>query len=535
MYEKLTELYPDGTCNRTDLIVRHDSKYSGGTVVKAWSPVNGQDENFRQSEVQVQDNTKIDGIKAPIIKVNNRVIDFGSIIYFDLKNIGIFPEIELTIYDDAGMINFGDTPGLNNVISVIMIPPVEGSYKKISLDFYITEYNNTGEIVTYKGIFKCMPLDETQLKQVKFHHPSEGCKEKWCQLAANDAPSTYEFFHVIAEETGLGLAATQHVKEISDNRYRILSSQTYREAIKQHLEFSGLDETSMFDAWVDLYGYICIANVYWLLVEESVKANELASTAITGIPTSQDSVADQKTVLCHRTIYNFDQNSTPSNLEIKSYTQLSDPGTNALTGTANHYNFMNAQGAQGSNEIKNYDIQQQELSTSGEDTSQYSFQKTKFLGVEMADKNPILKQKTLRDKYFEKIRSKVLLVKLRYTNFGLQRGMLTNVIINETDYRKQSKILSQMGTEYKGAQDSDTIPEEQIEVMKENIGNQDTYVLNTALSGIYYIDGVEFKYDDDSQQIEQQLYLIKKGNIVDWDSSTATLKVNTDNTTDGVQ
>lgn len=525
MYEKLKELYPNGPCNRTDLIVRHDPDYASGAIVKTWHPMHTQEEDFRKGATQEQDNTKIDGIKAPILKVNNRVIDFGSIIYFNLKNIGIFPEIELTIYDDAGMINFGDAPGLNNVITVILIPPIEGSYKKISLDFYITDYNNTAGIAHYKGMFKCMPLDETQLKQVTFHE-SGGCNSKFCELSANTKPSTYEFFHVIAEEVGLGLAATQHVKDVSDNRYRILSSQTYRDVIKQHLDFSGLDETTMLDAWVDLYGYICIANVYWLLTTEQVHMDELASTAITGINATEEDINKQKAEFVHRTIYNFDQNHVSSNLEIEEYTQLSDPGTNAHEGTSNHYNFMNAAGAQGSNDIQNYDVQQQELSASAEDTTKYSFQRTKFLGIEMADQNPILKQKTIREKYFEKLRSKVLLVKLRYTNFALQRGMLLNVVINEYDFRKQSKIITQLGSGNKGTQTDPNIYEEQEAVLKENIARDNTYVLNTALSGIYYIDGVEFKYDDEIQQTEQYLYLIKKGNIVDWDNPNSALKMN---------
>ena len=45
MSEYLKPLYPEGPCNRTDPIVRHDSPYRGGVIVKLYEPQNDPETN----------------------------------------------------------------------------------------------------------------------------------------------------------------------------------------------------------------------------------------------------------------------------------------------------------------------------------------------------------------------------------------------------------------------------------------------------------------------------------------------------------
>ena len=91
-------------------------------------------------------------------------------------------------------------------------------------------------------------------KQITFNpYPTPGCSAKYCQLGPNKYPTTYEFLHYVAvTECGLGFAATDKVKEIKDDKTRIIRSETYTEAIQKHVAFGGLDENSVFDCWVDL-------------------------------------------------------------------------------------------------------------------------------------------------------------------------------------------------------------------------------------------------------------------------------------------
>ena len=144
------------------------------------------------------------------------------------------------------------------------------------------------------------------------------------------------------------------------------------------------------------------------------------------------------------------------------------------------------------------------------------FETTSFSGFEMADMNPILKQSLLREKFFEKIRSRMLVIKMTTPNLGLERGTLLNVNIYEYNPIKKQKIIADFPAL---AQDnSATIEEEAKPLLKEVAFDINQGIMNPAISGMYYIDGMEFKYDNYSQELEQYLFLIKKGQIIDWDS-----------------
>ena len=525
---KVNKLYSDGgSANRTDLIVRHDTKYSRQPIVKPYTPIVQADGNDA-AHTQVQDNTRVDGIYAPLVKLNNRVLDMADIVYFSMRSTSFMPQLTLIVQDRNGMIEFSDVPGLDNEITVILTPAVEGAYSAIGMKFYVTDCSFTSGIVTYEAVFKHIPLEETQLKQVKFHHPSNGCQAKKCKLGPNDKPTTYEFLHVIAEETGLGFAATQQTKEIADTRYRLMSSETYRQAIQKHMRFSGLDEDSMLDCWIDFYAYIDLVNVSWVM-NEKIDVNDLAIKAVVGIDSTEENVMmQQKTDYVQRTLTNYKAMPTFTDLVFYEWEAVTDPGTNMHSGTFNHYNMMTALGAcgtEGANNCSTYDVKQQELSQAGvKFNDDYMFHKTSFIGMEMANENPILKQTTLRDKYFEKIRSRMLKITMARPNYGLMRGCVVNVDMFEYGPAQKQKIISQLQGVY-GDQESDGFDEEQKRLISVALSNDNIGVLNPALSGQYYIDGMEFVYEQSEQKVKQVLWLIKKGNIVDWDNRATRVKV----------
>ena len=65
------------------------------------------------------------------------------------------PTIELIIDDLDKNIQGTDIPGMNNVITVIMISPIDGVNKKVTLDFYITKCTfNDDNTITYLGELK---------------------------------------------------------------------------------------------------------------------------------------------------------------------------------------------------------------------------------------------------------------------------------------------------------------------------------------------------------------------------------------------
>ena len=84
--QQVKPLYPDGPCNRTDPIVRHESNYNSGTIVKTYIPQSSEDKDVETNPGLEQDNTAVDGIRIPLVKLNNRVINGSQIDYFKLSS-----------------------------------------------------------------------------------------------------------------------------------------------------------------------------------------------------------------------------------------------------------------------------------------------------------------------------------------------------------------------------------------------------------------------------------------------------------------
>lgn len=523
MFESLKTLYPDGPCNRTDPIVRHDSPYKGGVVAKMYEPQSDPEYNKSNPNLNF-DGLAVDAIRVPVVKLNNTVLSNDQIEYLKLSSTGLVPSLVISVTDNNGMIEFSDVPGYDNVITVVLIIPVDGVYKKISLDFYIVNCKFFGGSITYIATFKCMPLEKTHLEQITFNEEN-GCSSKWCQLPYTDKPTTYKLLHEIAHKCGLGFAATQQTKEIKDYNYRLAHSQKFIDVIKEHTAFGGLDENSIFDSWIDLWGNIVLVNVPWVF-NEPVTPDELATVASYG--TRQTNTADAKDSyhtagLVHRMITNYNEFGQLNNLMIDSYTPLTDTATLFNKGSNNTYNMMLHKGNGGSDNLDTFDIVQKELSLDGE-TGDYEFDKTDFIGFEWSENTPICKQKCIHDKYFEKFRARRLRVTLKQTNFMLERGMLISVVIFEYDPVKKRKMLGNFSI-LSGDKDSSKELPEVDTAIKEGAVDYSTPMLNAAISGIYYIDGLEFEYDKYKEDIVQTLYLVKKGAIANWNNRSAMPKV----------
>lgn len=521
MFKELQQLYPTGPTNRTDPIVRHDPSVKWGNVVKTLTVQNDSSEKTGRQGQQI-DTLKVDGIFVPIVKLNNYVLTTDHIIWMKLYNDRFTPYLDITVNDKLGDIQLRDVPGLNNVITVVITAPVDGVYKKIVLDFYITNVIYNGTTITYSAELRLLPFEKNHLKQIKFYHPSPGCSAKECKLGPNDHPTTYELLHVLALEAGLGFAATQQTKEIKDDRYRLAQAEKYKDIIQKHIKFGGLDENSIFDAWVDLYGYLVMVNVPWVM-NEKVKPNELGIIPMANPIATSDNTnttkADDKMV--HRLITNFNGMSAENNLMIHSWDNIVDTTANFYNGTNNTYNLMIPKGNGGENNVETLNITQKEISQDGiNEPDEYTFECTSFDGFEMNSLNGTLKQKRNHDKYFERIRSRMLKVTLERPNLGIERGTLISVMIFEQTAEGKRAITANTASIFgdKSQDDPGVFP-------MEYVTDARIALPNPAISGIYYIDGMDFEYDEDSQRIWQSLYLIKKGNLTNLNYKTVPNKV----------
>ena len=119
----------------------------------------------------------------------------------------------------------------------------------------------------------------------------------------------------IAKENKLGFAATKKCEDIKDERYRLIQSKTYVDYIKDQIILSGLDEESIFDVWVDLFGYIVMVNVHYVMTEKVDPEQLTIYTIYGGENTVNDESMAPQAIQLQRTLTNNITNETNINLQ----------------------------------------------------------------------------------------------------------------------------------------------------------------------------------------------------------------------------
>ena len=514
--------------NPLDPIVVFDPEVKQSPIVMRYNPPNeetGDNSNF-------QDSTKEDAIRFPLIKLNNKIIEKTNIEEFTLTLRDFLPHLKIQIADYNKTIQNTDVPGMNNVVTVIMVAPEDGSNKKISLDFYITKCDFFDKTIVYEG-----DLTLKDLRQVK-----------WEQIG-DDKLTTYDMLQTIAKDCGLGFAATENCSTINDARWRQIYSKTYVDYINEQMELGGLDEYSVFDAWVDQFNYLTLVNIPWVM-SEPVAPNQLVTKLIGGetLTETDFKIPEQTVAEVPRTISNTKDGSAANNMMFNKFESAVSNEKIMEAGTLTTFFYLSDPG--GANGIITEQVQIIENSIDGiEGNTDYEFGNCEFLGVEMGEDVPILKQKRIVTAYLRKIRAKQLYVEMPKPNHNLQRGMLINVMSQEyqTDMKrtilmnmdnsmanpKSEKDTSMSGSASEKAEgllngdnansDAQTDAEELVEKMTPDEGefeqsdfdklieDESFGVPNPAISGMYYIDMVEYKYKKGDADIKQCMYLIKRG------------------------
>lgn len=498
--------------NWTDPVVIEDPVSTGSVVVKSWAPDNSEENG---GIPVTESSTRVDGTTVPVLRVNNVVVNSADIINVRLRYDEFLPYIELEIYDGNGMNQFANTPGFSNSVTLVMMMPGELTYKKVSLDFYITDWRVSGGVIVCTGEYKHMPLDVIRHKQVKSD-----------TAADSSSLTTWELFREIAVETGLGFASQD--TGISgavpdDGMPRICSSMKYKDYMRRELQWAGNDENEYMDAWVDLNGYIVLTSVSFVLQSE-IKPEELTIKASVGLITRSDDMPEPEWADVPRVLTNHPGVTGLSSVSVLSYEEMTDNSGIYYGGAKRAWGGVTLGGGQSDNTATDsFDIELVESSRSGiDDKDEYQqFQTSSFYGFEMSVSRPVLKQRATRADWFKKRRMRMLKVKLQTLNLGLQRGTLVTVMLYETEPLKIRKLIDAAKQHFEPSYSDDAsrieYTDEQQELISEHaLDNHSShdYFMNYNLSGMYYIDAMEFEYEQGSGRIEQTLYLWHKNGEV---------------------
>jgi hypothetical protein len=512
--------------NSTDPIVWHDPVLEKERIAKLYvppKPANGDthledydgiDALGRHSEY---DQIKTDGIRFPILQINNTTIESHQIESIKLEYKDFTPYLKVVINDSDGFIKFKDIPGSNNIVKLVIIPPKDGVYRKISLSFKIISFEIFNNNLYYKCEYKLDELNKDKFESVYFCKNS-GCEK--CNKKPNPLPNTWECLHEISSKLGLGFASTQQCKDIEDNLPRLIQNVSYNTFINNIITYGGFDENSIFDCWIDLYGYLVMVNLPYIF-NSNIQSDSLELVANVGIITTENGLPDNKIERVKRVLTNGNNQGAVSNMSIKSYQEISNPGDMHFFGNLHSLSTFMPLCNNGVNNLVYEDIQSKEDSVDGEHTEEYTISQKLPLNICYTKYNT-KRQEDIRNQYITKIKSKGLEVILNEYNLGLQRGTLVNVVIFENDMRRKSKLL-RAGSNALGDQSEEPdVDANDIDTMTK----ETNMVLNTALSGLYYIDGMEFVYDKSiAERIEQKLILLKIGNRSNLDNKYTPTKI----------
>lgn len=501
------DMTPESPINPTDPIVVFDPKLVHSTVIRKYNNETPDANVTPEGNKSDFNSVAFDGISMPIVLVNKVNIDYANLIDFKLSICDFFPEIELKIYDYDETLKNSQSPGVSSMITVIIMAPVEGANKKISLTFYMNEckFEEDGTVFI---------TGQMNLNNVRSKHNVQIGKTKL---------STYEMLEQIAKDNDLGFAATENCKNISDRRWRQMYSQTYDDFIKEQLSFAGQDCNTIIDAWVDQFGYVVMVDLGWVFSYE-VTSKQLTTKKTVGLHTNSKLTERAKETVedTLRVITNSEINVELSNMIFTDYYESTDNSSIVETGNFQHYYYMHAIGSE--NKIERHVNINFENSLDGVDALNANPISTcEFIGFDFSDDDdtentPIVVQKQNVSNFKNKMLSKTITVRMRKPNYMLQRGMLIGVIFEEYDDVTKSSIVSNMNYSERiedGDSDSSTVnkplTEEEKKMKDMSIGNPYAPLVNPALSDLYYIKGMTFEYSEGYDGILQTLTLAKKG------------------------
>ena len=533
--QDLIEAQLEEPLNELDPVVYHDPPKQQPFIVKLKNTVGAAEDvtNYKPDA----DDVRIEGVLVPVVRLNTVVLDKNDIVALSITYTKFLPEITLIVTDPAGKLGFNVRPGLNNLIQVVIVPGIDGKYKKITLPFYITDVsmNIDGTEATYTGILKHMPMIQHLLNSHSILYPGCDCSvspEEKCIHEQESRPNMWELFHEVAKRCELGFASMKGLKDYTDHTVRNVCSQNYKEMLEYNLSIGGLNETMIYDGWVDLYGYLILVDVYRAL-NDPVEASNLAMYAETGLHTHNDEARDKKYEKfsgVRRVLTNSNFAVAKSNIEIDEFYNTSNIGEILKHGTLNTIYFFNPFGNNGQNNLNAEQIRIKENSQDGEYVEDYEIQKYcgwSFVGCEEQN---LSRQMEIRNAFLTKLRnsSAYLTIRLKQPNFALQRGTLVTVVRTKYDLPYKMKLANQESNIYPDSQSRGYAPDppsyggEDEASLDDILHNSGIGVTSPEESGIYYIDGMRFDYisskESEEPTIQQYLYLIRRGPIVSLDN-----------------
>lgn len=421
--------------------------------------------------------TAVFGIQVPLIMINNTIIDFDAIQYFNLKSVGKLPELVLTVLDRYELINNIDKPSIDNEVRIQLLPKFDNAYKKIDLTFYISGIQVNGKTIRIVGTYKSPKLLSSQFK-------SYGNID------------TYSLFKQIATETQLGFAT--NVALGNDTRYAYCDNKSLYELMDSEISYANATDHIM-DWWVDLWDNINLVDIKERYT--SVDSNDDMKIWVAGQVNESNAGVDVIPSYVTATITNF-PGINMSELFVKDYIINTNPGINLTSGSDKiiavyedlkfeHFDHLIQDG-----DVKN-DI----------------FTKYEYIGENYGEYNYMI-SKCMRSSFLQKINSETITTVLQSPLLGLMRGHKVNFIryVNDDLIESKMKAFEELDIIDRNIESNISLSEYEIDGKSAN----GSFTIDKTCSGQYLITGVDIIYNNNVW--DYKLILARpassKGNII---------------------
>lgn len=417
------------------ITVKHDNKLTFPSITV---PMISQDEEDNTHDGIKQSN--VEGILVPLFRFNNFTINFQMVKSMHLT-CNPTPQIDLEIDDISGMIKNLDTPGLDNVLYMQILPPFDDAYKKIELAFQVYSTEIIGSIISIRGRYSCPKLFDVVMK-------SYGMID------------TYTLFDQVSNDLALGFASNMDGSE--DKRYIYNPNLTPTEFLQKEIRFGGNME-HVFDWWIDFWNNIILVDIY----EEYNSLCEEDNMKIWISPVMHDVDAGAEAEPHEVTAAFTNHPAMMGNpLFVPSYKPV-------MTGSAiTDCNF------------ETYSMDDQECtSLLIQDGDVHHNTILRYIyGGEKIGEFDYLGQRMAREMFRKKIYSQCIEVSTKMPMLSLIKGDKVNLWWYDINsYMTENADNSEISTNV-------SIPENEID-------NQNSFVINKTISGQYYILDITISYD----------------------------------------
>ena len=414
-------------------------------------------DNYTSNGGTDQAQTAVFGIQVPIIMINNTIIDFDSVVYFELKSKSVLPELIITVEDRYELINNIDKPGHDNEVRIQLLPKFDNAYKKIDLTFFINSIQVSGKIIRLTCSYKLPMLKASQYKTF-------------------GEIDTHTLFKTVAQETKLGFAT--NVSTMNDLRYAYCNNISYLDLLNNEIKYANSPERIM-DWWVDLWNNINLVDIKDRY--ETVDSNEELEIWITKQLKETTADVEIKPIKVTATLINH-PGMADSEMYFENYEILNKPGANAKNGSDRVYSIYD----DNKGEYIDYLIQDGDIKKD-------IFMKYQYLGESYGEYNYLLSQQ-IRQGYLQKINSEQIKVSLKSPLLALMRGHKVNFVryVNDDIIEQKMKALEDAGVIDRNIESNIPLSDYQIE---EKSGNGNFRIDRTS-SGQYLITAVNVIYNN---------------------------------------